>query len=240
MGNLPDIILPLGVESKRENLELKLALRSLEKNCSGTYGQIYVATERLPEWLVGVTHVPATDDLPHNKDGNIITKIVKTLEAHPQIDRFIFLSDDQAVVRPCDLSGLRPIYNCRGKRAFLGGNRWQKRVLRTFEFLEARGVVLAHNYESHTPQLHDRGILKALEGVDYREGNGYVINTLFYGLRGVTGGVLQDEVNVTYDKASDAGRPLDRTFVGYNDEGFLNGLSQRLLAMFPMPSRYER
>ena len=241
--SLPDIIIPLGSESKRDNIELKIFLRSIEKNCSGTYGRVFVVTDRLPDWLAGVEHVYAVDDLPHNKDGNIIAKVVRALEASPETETFVWSCDDHVVMRPTDLSALPPIYNNRGKRDFMspGGNSWQKRVLRTFEFLEGRGVRLTHNYEAHVPQLHRREpLLTLLKDVDYRAGNGYTINTLFYGLCGVTGGVEQGTVKTTCERETDADRPFDRQFVGYNDRAFLRGLCERLLATFPAKSHYER
>ena len=49
-----DIIIPLGTGSKNNNDELRLFLRSIEKNGIG-YRKIIVVASEIPNWLQNVT-----------------------------------------------------------------------------------------------------------------------------------------------------------------------------------------
>ena len=71
-----DLVIPLGTGSKSGNDELKLFLRSIEKNGTGIRN-ILVVTDHVPDWLTGVQIVPQGDIYEKNKDGNIIHTITK-------------------------------------------------------------------------------------------------------------------------------------------------------------------
>ena len=66
-----DIIIPLGTGSKNNDDELRLLLRSIEKNGIG-YRKIIVVASKIPSWLQNVVTLQMDDTLSHNKDGNII------------------------------------------------------------------------------------------------------------------------------------------------------------------------
>lgn len=235
-----DIIIPLGTGSKSDNDELRLLLRSIEKNGSRYRRIILVATET-PSWLQNVVTLQMPDSLHQNKDGNIIRKVLFALTAVPDITpEFVWTCDDCAVLKKTDFTLLPPITNDRGKSDFpANGSIWQRRVRRTFEFFEKNGLVLTHNYESHTPQkFPSRKILRAMRGVNYEADIGYSINTLFFGLLGVTGGFDQSLFKVSAETAEKT--KLNRHFIGYNDKAFLSGLREKLFDLFPHKSKYER
>ena len=235
-----DIIIPLGNGSKSNNDELKILLRSLEKN-GRNFRNIIVVTDEPPPWLCNVKVIPVSDELKHNKDGNIIRKVLTALTVCYDITpEFILTADDCAVLKETDFSLLPPITNARKKSDFpANGSIWQQRVRRTFEFFEKRGFPLMHNYESHTPQrFPSRKILRAMRGVNYESGIGYSVDTLFFGILGVSGGFDQSLFKVSAESAELP--KLNRHFVGYNDKSFLGGLRRKLFELFPEKSKYER
>ena len=142
-----------------------------------------------------------------------------------------------------DFESLPPVFNARCKADFPeNGSIWQRRVRRTFEYLEGRGLHLTHNYESHTPQrFPTRKLLRAMRNVDYLSGIGYTINTLFCGLLGITGGFDQALFKRTCETET-AGKDakLSRILCGYNDRAFSGGLRARLFKLFPKKSKYEK
>ena len=75
---MPDVIIPLGSESKFNNDELRISLRSIEKNLD--VDKIYIATTADIPWIKNVIKVPLIDPWNNNKDKNLIYKVVKTLE----------------------------------------------------------------------------------------------------------------------------------------------------------------
>jgi hypothetical protein len=142
-----------------------------------------------------------------------------------------------------DFEHLPPIFNGRNKADFpADGSIWQRRVRRTFEYLESRGLQLKHNYESHTPQRYPtRKLLRAMRNVDYQTGIGYTINTLFCGVLGITGGFDQAIFKRTCETESAGKDPkLSRILCGYNDRAFAGGLRTRLFQLFPQKSMYEK
>lgn len=244
MSETVDVIIPLSDESKSNNDELRICLRSIEQHALDV-GRVIVVTTQPPKWLssdVSVFRVPDTE--LHNKDANIINKVLKAIEHYNINGDFAFFSDDQCLLQDLRLKELPPIYNDRSKEVFLQRqqpNRWVKRVINTFEFLESRGVCLDHNYESHTPQRYNASnLIHVMEGVDYKTLPGFTINTLFMGLCGITDGVRQSKVKFTHESntANIAINP-NYQFCGYNDKGFLSGLREELLTRFSQPSLYE-
>jgi len=234
-----DLIIPLGNGSKSGNDELKILLRSVERNGVGVRNVI-VVTDAPPPWLTGARIVDRGDPLPKNKDGNILGKVLAAITSDGVSDEFAWSSDDCALLKPFDFATVPPTWNHRGKEDFpLDGSIWQRRVRRTFEMLESRGLALAHNYESHMPHRYPtRKVIRVLRNVDFRSDIGYSINTLIHGLLGITGGFDQKIFKETCEKES--GWRLDRTLVGYNDAAFLHGLREELFRRFPGKSKYER
>jgi hypothetical protein len=244
MSETVDVIIPLSNESKSNNDELRICFRSIEKHATDV-GRVIVVTTQPPKWIsshVSVLRVPDTER--QNKDANIINKVLSAIK-HYQIDGdFVFFSDDQCLLHDIKLKELPPIYNDRSKAEFLQRtqpNRWVKRVINTFEFLESRGIYLRHNYESHTPQRYNAPkLLQVMEDIDYRTLPGFTINTLFMGLCGVTDGVKQSKVKLTCETTTHTTQlNSGYQFCGYNDKGFLSGLRDNLLDKFSHPSLYE-
>lgn len=237
-----DLIIPLGGGSKSNNDELRLFLRSLEKYGRGIRDVIIVASDP-PAWLQNVRIIQMDDPLKHNKDGNIIRKVLAAATSDDITPEFIWTSDDCVLLSEFDFESLPPVFNGRCKADFPeNGSIWQRRVRRTFEYLESRGLRLPHNYESHTPQrFPTRKLLRAMRNVDYQTGIGYTINTLFYGLLGITGGFDQAIFKRTCETES-AGKDaqLSRMLCGYNDRAFAGGLRARLFKLFPDKSKYEK
>lgn len=234
-----DFVIPLGIGSRCNNDELRLLLRSLEKN-GMRYRNVIVVATRPPDWLQNVRILQMNDPLAHNKDGNIIRKVLAAAALPDITDEFVWSCDDCVLVKPFDCANLPPIHNARGKDCFPeNGSIWQRRVRRTFEFFEARGVKLDCNFESHVPQrFPTRELLRAMRDVDYSSGIGYSINTLFYGLLGVTRGFDQRLFKATNENIGDS--MVDKVLCQYNDEAFTTGLRERLFRLFPQRSRYEK
>ena len=234
-----DLIIPLGNGSKSGNDELKILLRSVERNGAGVR-DVIVVTDAPPEWLTGVRIVRQGDPLRKNKDGNLLGKMLAAITDDGITDEFAWSSDDCVLLKPFDFSCVPPTYNARSKKDFpADGTIWQRRVRRTFELLESRGLTLAHNFESHMPHRYPtRKVIRALRNIDFRSDIGYSMNTLLHGLLGVTGGFDQKIFKETCERES--GWKLDRTLAGYNDTAFLNGLREELFRRFPHKSKYER
>jgi len=70
-----DVVYPLGSGSAWDNNELRYSLRSLENNLLDL-GRVFVVGQR-PPWLVEAVHIPMEDTHRHNKDANLIDKVLE-------------------------------------------------------------------------------------------------------------------------------------------------------------------
>ena len=235
------VFYPLGKESKFNNDEIRLSLRSIAKNAKNVK-RVVIATVNPPEWLRNVEIIPIPDTLTHNKDGNLINKFRHSIEIADIHGTVIFGSDDHILIQQMDFDNLPTVFNNRSRDAFAKGEgKWRRRMLGTFDFLASRGVSIPCNYDSHTFQPYDADkVLEVLKGVDYETGNGFCINTLLKGLIGANGHTItQDAIKSTHESVESGKLPLNRTYAGYNDNGFSNGLRERLFEMFPDKCIYE-
>jgi len=241
----PDWIIPLGSGSKSNDDELRILLRSLERNAR-PLGRVIVVTDRPPAWLTRARVLPVPDLPGPDKDRNILRKLAAAVRAF-QVSSFVLSCDDCALMRPLDPARIPVIFNRRGKADFAPGvdagryRIWYDRVYRTLLLAEALGRPLAHNYEAHVPQLHRdaQALMERLRAVNLAAG-GLTAFTLLRILEVETGGEDQAGWRSSHEGAERAGAPLDRPFCGYADGGFLNGLRERLFKVFPTPSRFER
>ena len=240
-----DVVIPLSNESCSNNDELRICLRSIDKYAEDV-GRVIICTTADVPWLSGNVDILAIPDSErHLKDANLIHKVLTAIEQKSITGKFAFFSDDQCILKSLRLAELPPIYNNRSKEHFnkTTASRWQNRLLNTFNFLENRGIKLTHNYESHTPQVYEAPkVIKAMTNINYRIQPGFTINTLFMGLIGITGGVIQNKMKVTLENEKDSidNLPLDKYFCGYKDEGFQSGLRELLFKEFSNPCKYEK
>lgn len=239
-----DIIIPLGHGSKSGDDELCLLLRSLEKNASNV-GRVAVVSDSFPEWITGVEKIEHGDRYQHNKDANMIEKVMAAVDAL-RCANFVLCSDDNIFNAPCDLDNLPILYNARNQEAFgpdyRAGkwSRWHRRMYHTFWLAEQMGVELTHNYETHCPQRFSASIKDVISQINYTAGVGFGIYTTFRLCEGILGGEEQTPYKTTHEDVESAKNPMCRMFVGYNDNAFYSGLNERLFSNFPWKSKYER
>lgn len=240
-----DVIIPLGGGSPHDNEELRLLLRSIERNALGV-GNVYIATTEPPEWLSDeVTVVPITDAHTDCKDANLIDKVLGVIEKH-NVKRFVFCADDNCFVKPTRLDSIPLLYNPHIREHFRTGGTWHNRVLHTFAWADGRGIRLEHHFDTHAPQyFRDAATLaERMRQVDYKSGAGLTIMTAFRVVMGeVEHALPQGDWKETYEhQCEDNARFTDfeKPLIGYNDRGFETCLRARLFAMFAEKSRFEK
>lgn len=238
-----DIVIPLGSGSSFDNDELRIALRSIERNVPNA-GKIFVVSDNAPKWLRNVEILNVSDFFTNNKDANLFNKVL-TAALNPRLSQnFILWSDDQVALKPIDGSRLR-VWNNRGSGSFRDDKRrWHRRMTATFERLKSIGKTLDYNWDSHTPHLQNKDdVIRVLSAVDYATTPGFCLDTLLLGSVGAPKGSEQSGVKLTAESETPPdGWKLensDKWFVGYNDAAFQTGLREELFRQFPQPSRWE-
>jgi hypothetical protein len=241
--SVPDIIIPLGNGSKSDNDELRLFLRSLEKY-GRNYGTVWIVTDCAPRWLLagnGLAVLRCGDPYKHNKDANIIEKVLLAMQVSPA-EEVVWTCDDCAILQPCDFSTLPVTWNTKGAAKFSDESIWGRRMRATQKEL---GMEKVGHFDTHAPQRwNSLAAREAIAATPYACEEGRCINTAvmgrIHGGRIPDGAVPQGELKETAQKSKEGRRtPLEKMFVGYNNRGF-KGLRRRLFERFPEPSRWER
>ena len=240
---MPDIIIPLGPGSKFNNDELRISLRSVEKNLD--VDKVYVATTMDIPWLKNVIKVPLDDPWDNNKDKNLIYKVVKTLEMYPEIDKFYFWSDDFVILQRIGSNHVN-IYNDRSLDYFKANpptTKWQKRLANTLNILKVYGYDASVNWDSHTPLLlSSKDIVSRATLFEYDSfAANYTVCTLLAFINGLTkkDGIHQDLVKVSYESEFKGEIDTRFKYLGHNDLAFSTGLREKLFELFPDCSKYE-
>lgn len=236
-----DIVIPLSAESRFDNLELRMALRSIA-SCARRVGRVYVVCETLPEWCRRVVHLKHGDKHRSNKDANLFAKLLYACRRPELSERFLFWSDDQLALREFDAAATLPVFNRRGPDAFTGTGRWHRRMRNTFAFLGANGIRPGHNWDSHVPQpIRKKRFLELVAPLDYITEPGFCINTLYFGLMRTSPVLPQSLVKLTCESTREVkSLAVPKLYLGYNDHALEHGLIPLLKARFPMPCRYEK
>ena len=240
-----DIVFPLRTFSAHEdNLELRYALRSIEKYLTG-YRNIIVVSKAAPTWLKNVTVIDAFDD-SQRKEMNFFAAILASA-TQSDADYIQVWCDDFAVLRELDADKVLPLANGRDLTDHPGGSiDWQRRLKLTAEALRKRRKPTM-NFESHTPGMFERKKFIALGEVFKNERltapgvTCYSLYHNYYGSRALS----MNTFKATFE--NDAGgidsvrdRCDGKFYLGYNDKGFDSGVKTFLEQMFPTPSLYEQ
>lgn len=240
-----DVVIPLGSGSVHQNDELRYLLRSIERNAVGV-GRVIVVSDCAPDWLSDEVIVcKVGDPIGDNKDANLIRKTCEAIKRF-NIHNLTWCADDNIIAKPIRLSRIPVIYNRRVRADFAdGGGRWRDRVISTFDWASSKGITLDHSLESHAPQtfLNVEKLPELVKGEDIIA-KPVTIMTFFHCLLGTWKGnanglVKQDDIKTTYEGLGDFIEP-DKTFIGYNDPGFFNGVYGWLQKTFNQKSKYER
>lgn len=238
-----DIVIPLGCGSKSNDDELKILLRSIEKNCTG-YNKIWIVTAFPPKWVLPNNNLKILwmeDTFTHNKDANLFEKLVSAMEVC-QTENIIWSCDDCAILKPTDLSCFLPVYNRKTLSSFKEKleNKWQIRMVAT---LEEIGMTNGH-WDTHCPQIWNvREAMVAIKQVPYKNPEGRCINTAvmgrIYKSKIPDFAIPQRKIKETIEDNKVVPK-LNNTIVSYNDNGFLSGLREQLFALFPSKSQWEK
>jgi len=252
MENGIPIIVPLRPSESYQGRcdELRILLRSVDRNVDGC-SAVCVVSDELPAWMrpdaPGLVWVRQGDPYTSCKDANLFLKTHRGMEALGMPARWCFCADDNAFLWPCDLRTLPSVFNGTPRDWFARqSGKWYRRMVNTFDWLAARGVEMPYSHDSHVPQVFTREALERSMEAPYGDGAGFCIYTLWRGLEGVLrGGVYQPLVTLRYASPQDLGRiPVAAAaalpFCTYNDPPFGAGLRERLLALFPEKSRFEK
>ncbi len=223
------VVYPLGFGSRLKDFEIRMSIRSVEKNLSNVK-DIWVVGQ-CPDWLK-VNHIPATDpfDIP---DRNIMAKILKACDEPGISEDFLFMNDDHFLLKPFDAE-LFPYYYSEEMDNYIkrrGMDNYGKRANNVLQHLKEKGLPTKY-FDTHTPIIYNKTKFKEImSGVDWNKPNAYLIKSLYANSLKIEG---------TYQRDYKSNHPPIHNCNIFSTLPVLKASVTRFLTeQFPKPSKYE-
>lgn len=227
---MTDIVIPLGSGSIYKNFEIRIALRSIEKNISNV-GQIFIIG-KCPDFLQNVIHIHA-DDIHKIPDRNMWDKLMLVVNDDRIGEEFLYMHDDHYILKPFTLPQFPYFYSSTiteyNKQRIPDG--YGKRSRNTEAYLVANNLPLLY-YDIHYPMMMTKTAIKESDP-DWKNPDGYVIKSL-----------IGNRINhPNKEKVTDYkinGRPPEHAKVCSSYPHMRASCKRFLLETFPEMSRFEK
>jgi hypothetical protein len=244
-----DIVYKIGIKSQWDNYEeLRYSIRSFAKNFKDL-GNIYIIGHK-PEWLQNVNHIECDDPYKHNKDANLILKLIIPCFDANLSDDFLNLSDDYFAIKPFDIRFFEyaiinntPIKNISEKENKKEGiNKWEARIKSSILALKQKGFE-GNCYETHMPTLYNKKLYpKTILQYNWGEGLGMVGNTLYFNsIKAKRRNIENSDLLRITNIASNSIRLKDNDFIFLNisSKVCVKEIKDFLQNNFPEKSKFE-
>lgn len=227
-----DVFIPYA-DASTEHSDLFLCLETLKKFALGLRC-VWIVTNcpNLPLWIADIANVVCGGDTYSScKDANLIRKTIIAIDAgcgRAAIGEdvpIVWMSDDNAIIKPMNLAEQPRVYNVRSADEFKSpkANKWQKRMARTFDKLRVLGKAQKYNFDAHCPQTFERKQLldACLNAPNDRD---VCIHTwccgYIWGSDAHKSAVEQDSVKIRFEGNKNIGIDASKySYVGWNDSG---------------------
>lgn len=217
--------IPLLSDTDNDYLDLRYALRSLEKFVNPE--KVYVIGGR-PSWIKGVkiiAHNDATD--PKFREKNIFDKLC----ACP-VNDFLYFSDDNFLLaqwmekHPYDDTLLNKMYNLPR------GSIYRNTIANTLKY----GHKL-NNFDVHAPMTVSKENLMKLKRMPWGQNYGFCLKTLYCSSVNIAGTPCAD---MKIRKGDRVGIDLIRSRAWFSTaDGVVESMIPTMDELFPKPSKYE-
>lgn len=237
---MTDIVIPLSTESKFDNMQLTLALRSIQRYAQNV-GNIHVLTAANLPQLKNINIIYQQDTQRHCKDVNLINKIRTAATNKDVRQNFIFWSDDQLLTAPLDLDKAPVVANNRTLKDIEPTSKWRTRLQHTMQYVQKEtGKQMPYNFDSHVPQPYKKSKVEEIfSKVPYTVQPGFCINTIYFGMQQTIAEAKQQQVKLTFQGGFNKIPMSLLLYAGYNDKSFENGMQHFFLGMFYQKSSYQ-
>lgn len=251
-----DIIIPLGKGGhKFGDIELKYALRSIEKHLTG-YGDIYLVGER-PEWINTnkVYCIPARDT-PLRKQFSLMSKLLMACMNERISQDFIYFHDDHYLLKPLDVSEIKNWYEGNIKEHLSKAvGKYKTACENTMNALYGMYAVkpnddgVCYDYEQieegkyfdiHTPCIFNKTGIRDLSHLNWKE-NEYIIKSLYLNINKGEDEEMEDcKINQPKSKREIEERIVGRLFFSTGHNAIKPPMIKVLDELFNEKSSYER
>lgn len=226
-----DALYVLGNSSEYDNLELRLSLRSLERNAKGLES-VFIVGEK-PRWIKNVVHIPVDD--VYTRENNVFRKILTACKLDIS-ENFFFMNDDFYMMKPFIMEEY-PYYVCGEVVGISNPSFYQMVQNKTLNELVGKGITRVMDYRVHCPIIFNKEKFLLLENY-YKETK---LERVGYSARLLYGNLFVKDYVQTEDCklwANDKIRDTKQGCISTNDD--CEDVLKELEKIFNEPSKYER
>jgi hypothetical protein len=236
-----DILLPLGRGSSHRNIELRMAIRSIEQYAQGLRRVVVVGA--IPRWAHEtdrVQLVPRAEEQT-NKASRISLKVKWAFEHLDLTDKVAFWNDDYILTRDIDIRTIPDYYhgNLRHPNA---KTNWTRLLDHTAHTLAAAGLPTRH-FDIHVPMLFDREKFLSLAEWWERsrtEKPGLVMKSVYGNHHCQTTAVSSPDAKLSGNWSGRMDSVCKLWVFSYSDDALRAGFSAWMQGRFPAPTACER
>ena len=226
-----DALYVLGKSSQYDNIELRLSLRSLERNAKDLES-VFIVGEK-PRWIKNIVHIPVDD--VYTRENNVFRKILTACKLDIS-KNFFFMNDDFYMTRPFTMEDY-PYFVNGGVVSIPNPSRYQKIQNKTLDKLQSKGINRVMDYRVHCPIIFNKEKFLKLDSY-YKETK---LENVGYSARLLYGNLFVDNPIICEDCKLWSGDKIRDTIQGCistNDD--CEDVLNELLKTFNKPSKYER
>jgi hypothetical protein len=238
-----DIVLPLGSGSQHNDIELRYALRSIQRHAVGLRRIVVIGT--IPSWLVATDVVMpvAMKEFSANKAARIALKFRWAFEHLDVTNTVAMWNDDYLMLRQQDIRSIPPIYRGHLNRPN-ATKGWRRLLQHTAEALQAAAHGARH-FDVHIPMLYERE--KFLGMSDWwdrsaKDPIGLVAKSLYGNLHYADTAVRGRDckLHANWQHRIDTPQVTRRWILSYGDGALAAGFIDWMAGRYPEPGPWEQ
>lgn len=228
---MSDVLYILGRGSSQNDLELRLSLRSLEKNARNM-DKVFIVGN-CPDWVQNVIHIPEEDT--YQAWSNHFRKVFKAID-NGISENFLLMNDDFYMMKPFDVDTY-PYYVRKSIFNASQNGIYRQMLKNTCDLLNKKGYERPLAYNCHVPIIYNKSKFNELREFwekNKRDEIGFSPRIL-YGNMFVGDGIEVDDPKVFDDVLHEAG--LTGCISSHSNS---IEMLKELGKVFNKPSKYER
>lgn len=212
-------------------IELKFALRSIEKNLTGWTNLILVGHR--PVWYKGESVYAPNDG--SRKEFTIYSKFLVACDLDNVTDNFVMWNDDIYLLKPLDVANIDDWYDGYLKDSINGnhGSRYKEKIKKTLQIIPD-----TLNYNIHAPCIYNK---EKFRKVFYHRTDEILIQSFYFSQCGSLRSKEMKDFKINQLLSKEAIKELikDRMFLSTSTNGMKKPMIELLHELFPEPSKYE-
>jgi hypothetical protein len=235
-----DIVIPLGKGGqKNDDIELRYALRSIEKYLRG-YGRIFIVGEK-PVWKSKGIEYLDCNDVPGLKQRSMFFKILHACN-NDITDEFILWHDDHLLLKPLHVSEIKNWYHGTiEEHLYKAAGRYHQACANTKRVLDMPYVGSTGDwkyYDIHTPCIFNKAGIRDLSKLDWDMQ--MIIKSLYFNINKGESEEMRDcKLNRPYGKQDIEDRIKDRLFFSTGKNGLKPAMFKKFQELYPEKCSYE-